>query len=1460
MSSVKNVIVGGLFVVGAILVSPIPGIGQYAAFAMFSYGAGKIIGGLTSQRQSVVNRIEGVKFNVRSTQAALPVVYGISRVGLKVLDVRVVDGTDAATPNADPTVIFAGADNDDVLVKVGAFALGSEDGSGIQVVDQIRVYQDGIDVINGPAAFSSAPSATGVSSKYINSLKYILEDGDDAQNTRAELEDALGWGANVNGAGIAYGAFFFFYDEEVWDKGVPQITAQVTGNRVYDPRTSTWINHAASGASSDNPALCVLDYLTSSRYGAGVPYAARDGGTLDFIDEQSFIDAANYCDDLVTIPGALTEKRFKINAVVNTSRIVGANLSEMLATCRGELIWQAGAYRLIISQVTTVAAFELTENNIVGEIRWTRKGSSVPNLIEATFPDAVDGDYVANTVVWPLTGDTTFLDEDNGVENRVEIALPFTTGYYQTLRTVMVLLREARNDVLVSLTAHQSAFTLQVGDVVNVTHEGPGWVQQPFRVKRVSLTPNGLVQLALQQYTVAAYALDSLTAQPSTPTFNLPDPLRTQNLVNFIYERPQSAGIINNRQFWRRELSHEVGGVVRSVEITVGGYLTQPTLDSGSSSPVSSAAYSYHLDTTSFKTAVHLLRGVSALGGGFGGIDGVIALDNTANGVAQDFTGTGFEANKWAVELLSVGTPTGDVTLSIYEDDGAGLPGTLLATSLPVRALVIPSGVDNLITFSFATPGPTPASGRTYHIAVEYSAGTASDYIAVGVDVGGGTALGTSKILNGSWVENGPTDMVHLGYLLGGIGVATDVDGNAIYGISYDEGNEIIGGMGKIDLTFDAFNAAGGAFSDRGSRGRGASHTTKRIPDYDDVGFRTSDLIFRREDTNEIFGAPGAGATDLDMNNVANGFSFAFVASDEYELGQVGLYLRRTASPTGNVVARLYSDTPSESGTVTIADPNGDVLTDSTALFVTNGVVVGDLVVNTTRGEYGTVSSVDSETQLTLLTGGLSANAPWVFGDSFKVSGMPSGLLATSDNVSAASLLTTYPANPPTGILFSTSPVTLTKGAIYWVTVEYSAGDVTNFVSVASQGSDFPSAELNGSWVRGLATTITFRLYSNFLLMRSAHEATPGLNLSTDFNDATGELKWDLDVTGGLGSLNDLTDVTVSAPVSLHHLIYDGSTWANRALLASDIPVLAASKITSGTFSTARIPNLAASKITSGAFDTARIPNLSTSKLTSGILGVVRGGTGLATITAGNIVLGAGSGNLTQLAFGAAGGFVRSDGTAWARATLIAADIPSLPASKITSGVLDVTTIPNLPASRITSGTFVDARIPSLAASKITSGIFSVARGGTGLSTLTAGSILLGQGGSPVSFLAPGASGQVVRSNGTVWSSTALSAADIGAGTFPTGTFVFSGGVVVVRPTVDTGQAAINLYTDPSTSNRWHLAVRGDQYATASEREDMILFINDGAWKRVYEIDFLTQEMTVTQDFRSNGDIISNVP
>jgi hypothetical protein len=68
----------------------------------------------------------------------------------------------------------------------------------------------------------------------------------------------------------------------------------------------------------------------------------------------------------------------------------------------------------------------------------------------------------------------------------------------------------------------------------------------------------------------------------------------------------------------------------------------------------------------------------------------------------------------------------------------------------------------------------------------------------------------------------------------------------------------------------------------------------------------------------------------------------------------------------------------------------------------------------------------------------------------------------------------------------------------------------------------------------------------------------------------------------------------------------------------------------------------------------------------------------------------------------------------------------------------------SLNASNISSGTLSNDRLNTV----------SVAKGGTGATTLTANNVLLGNGTSALQVVAPGTAGNVLTSNGTTWSST----------------------------------------------------------------------------------------------------------
>ena len=66
----------------------------------------------------------------------------------------------------------------------------------------------------------------------------------------------------------------------------------------------------------------------------------------------------------------------------------------------------------------------------------------------------------------------------------------------------------------------------------------------------------------------------------------------------------------------------------------------------------------------------------------------------------------------------------------------------------------------------------------------------------------------------------------------------------------------------------------------------------------------------------------------------------------------------------------------------------------------------------------------------------------------------------------------------------------------------------------------------------------------------------------------------------------------------------------------------------------------------------------------------------------------------------------------------------------------------------------IPRNLSALAPNVSTSGVNAVSGGGTGVASLPANNVLLGNGTSAVQFVAPGSSGNVLTSNGTTWTSS----------------------------------------------------------------------------------------------------------
>ena len=178
-----------------------------------------------------------------------------------------------------------------------------------------------------------------------------------------------------------------------------------------------------------------------------------------------------------------------------------------------------------------------------------------------------------------------------------------------------------------------------------------------------------------------------------------------------------------------------------------------------------------------------------------------------------------------------------------------------------------------------------------------------------------------------------------------------------------------------------------------------------------------------------------------------------------------------------------------------------------------------------------------------------------------------------------------------------------------------------------------------------------------------------------------------------------------------------GDASAVSGLAASQIPSLAADKITSGTLGTDRIPNLAASKITSGTLGADRIPSLATSKITSGTFADAR--IAASNVTQHQAALAILKSQVTNFDF-----FARTavTGTSTFQASQYVGTVyGNLSGDASAVSGLAASQIPSLATSKITSGTFADARIAesnitqhqaaiSIATSQITSGTLANAR------------------------------------------------------------------------------------------------------------------------------------------------------
>ena len=230
---------------------------------------------------------------------------------------------------------------------------------------------------------------------------------------------------------------------------LPNLTVEIQGRTV---RQGTF---ALAEDWTDNPAWCVMDLMTNSRYGMGIPDSE--------IDLAAFQVWANYCNDAIG-----GEARHTCNYVLEREGRSQALLMEMMGGSRTLMLKSEGLWspRPTRDDPPGPLLSWATCSNL--RVTYTRDPERV-NVMEARFANEEDG-YQQDVLVWPTV-------EDWPAEvHKASLEIRTVTKPSRIMRALQFELnRRTYENCIIEFDNALDAVTMQPHDLFRFSHPLPGW-------------------------------------------------------------------------------------------------------------------------------------------------------------------------------------------------------------------------------------------------------------------------------------------------------------------------------------------------------------------------------------------------------------------------------------------------------------------------------------------------------------------------------------------------------------------------------------------------------------------------------------------------------------------------------------------------------------------------------------------------------------------------------------------------------------------------------------------------------------------------------------------------------------------------------------------------------------------------------------------------------------------------
>lgn len=283
------------------------------------------------------------------------------------------------------------------------------------------------------------------------------------------LNIAPSWQPDMVGKGFAWIIVYLKFDQEKFPTGVPNITMRKFGRRVYDPRTG-------ATAYSDNPALCLLDYL-------------KNHPSLQYEDDEllmdTFTQSANYCDEAVAVYDnsgqyVKTEKRYVVTAEIDYDENPSDVIDRFLAACCGEPIRVAGRFGVHVGVYYGPAFITLTQDDVTDSVVFQPEVglSEAFNVVKGTFNSA--GNNYAETD-YPEVRFQDWVNED-GTEIIENLNLEYVSSSSQAQRVADITARRSRYGMIVEIPCNYRGMNYPPGTSLKLRIEQMNLIDIEFKV------------------------------------------------------------------------------------------------------------------------------------------------------------------------------------------------------------------------------------------------------------------------------------------------------------------------------------------------------------------------------------------------------------------------------------------------------------------------------------------------------------------------------------------------------------------------------------------------------------------------------------------------------------------------------------------------------------------------------------------------------------------------------------------------------------------------------------------------------------------------------------------------------------------------------------------------------------------------------------------------------------------